>query len=147
MGTINGNGCAQVTKGQILAELETCDFDTFVKALNLAYGQSMVANDVFFAGELDDESFYQSILKYMSENRFGAMNLMDIIRGLSTGDSFVDTNHRYVTYTPSLDTMSFQSFEDLDDLRSCCKLEELAELLFENEKYKRVFCVLDYDKN
>ena len=131
MGTIKGNGCTQVTKEQILGELETCDFDTFVKALNLAYGQSMAANDVFFVGELGTEAFYQSILKYMSESRFGAMNLMDIVRGLAIGDSQVNPEHQYVTYTPSLDTQSFQSYKDIDDLKTCCDLEELAELLLE----------------
>lgn len=77
MGPIKPNGTDQVTKEQVLAELDKCDFDTYVKALNLVYGQSMAANDVFFVGELDDEDFFSSILKYMTESSFGAMNLMD----------------------------------------------------------------------
>ena len=129
----------QVTKERIITELERCDYETFVAALNLAYGQSMAANDVFFVGKLDDETFFDSILKYMSESRFGAMNLMDIVRGLADGDSQVDSSHKYVTYTPSLDGASFQSFEDLDDLKASCNLEEIADRLLEVEKYKTVF--------
>ena len=128
-----------VTKEQIIAELRMCDFDTYVKALNLAYGQSMAANDVFFVGELDDEAFFQTILKYMSKSSFGAMNLMDIVRGLSTGDSLVDTKHKYVIFTPSLDAGSFQSYEDLHDLKNSCDWELLADLLLEDQKYKEVF--------
>ena len=139
------NACEQVTKKKILAELETCDFDAFVKALNLAYCQSMAANDVFFVGKLDDEAFYQSILKYMSGGCFGAMNLMDIVRGLSTGDSLVNLDHKYVIYVPSLDVQSLQSYEDLDDLKKCCDLEGLVDLLLEDKKYQRVF--EKYDKN
>lgn len=139
------NACEQVTKKQILAELETCDFDAFVKALNLAYGQSMAANDVFFVGKLDEEAFYQSILKYMSGSSFGAMNLMDIVRGLSTGDSLVNLDHKYVIYVPSLDMQSLQSYEDLDDLKKCCDLKGLVDLLLEDKKYQRVFA--NYDKN
>ncbi len=127
------------TKEQIVAELEKCDFEVFVAALNLTYGQSMAANDVFFVGELDDEAFYSSILKYMSESPFGAMNLMDIVRGLADGDSRVDSGHRYVTYTPSLDGASLQSYEDLDELKGSCNLEEIADHLWEGHKYKKVF--------
>lgn len=129
----------QVIKEQIVTELKKCDFETFVVALNLTYGQSMAANDVFFVGELDDEAFYNSILKYMSENSFGAMNLMDIVRGLSSGDSQVNLDHKYVMYTPSLDAQSIQSYKDLDDLKKCCELEDLADLLLEGQKYKEVF--------
>ena len=132
----------QVTKERIITELEKCDFETFVVALNLTYGQSMAANDVFFVGELDDEAFYSSILKYMSESTFGAMNLMDIVRGLSAGDSQVNPDHKYIMYTPSLDAQSIQSYEDLDDLKKCCELEDLADLLLEGQKYKEVFSEL-----
>ena len=132
----------QVIKEQIVTELKKCDFETFVAALNLTYGQSMAANDVFFVGELDDEAFYNSIFKYMSENSFGAMNLMDVIHGLSSGDSQVNPGHKYVIYTPSLDAQSLKSYEDLDDLKKCCELEDLADLLLENQKYKEVFTEL-----
>ena len=135
---IKNNECNMPNKEQILYELEKCDYETFVSALNLAYGQSMAANDVFFVGKLDDETFFASVLKYMLESRFGAMNLMDIVHGLADGDSQVDAKHKYVTYTPSLDGASLQSYEDLDDLKSCCDLEELAERLLEDERYKEV---------
>lgn len=128
----------QVIKDKIVAELENCDFDTFVKALNLTYGQVMA----IFVGELNDKAFYSSVLKYMSENDFGAMDLMGAVRGLSNGHSFVDTMHKYVIYTPSLNDQSFQSYEDLDDLKTCCELAELADLLLEDQKYKKVFPVL-----
>lgn len=139
METVDKNECDQVLKGQIIAELEKCDFEAFVAVLNLAYGQSMAANDVFFVGELEDEAFFGSILKYMSESPFGAMNLMDIVRGLADGDSQVDSGHKYVMYTPSLDGASLQSYEDLDDLKQCCELEEIADHLWEGHKYKKVF--------
>ena len=103
----------------------------------------MAANDVFFVGELDDEAFYSSILKYMSESSFGAMNLMDVIHGLSSGDSEVNPGHKYVIYTPSLDAQSLKSYEDLDDLKQCCELEELADLLLEDCKYKEVFSIVN----
>lgn len=124
-------GANRVTKAQILDELKKCDFDSYVKALNLAYGQSMAANDVFFVGELDNEAFFDSVLKFMSKSQFGAMNLMDLVRGLATGDSRVNPEHKYVTYTPSLDGASLQSYKDLDDLKKCCDIESLAELLLE----------------
>lgn len=63
METVEKKDGDQVTKELIIAELEKCDYETFVPALNLAYGQSMAANDVFFVGELDDEAFFQTILK------------------------------------------------------------------------------------
>lgn len=138
METVGKNECDQVLKGQIIAELKKCDFELFVATLNLAYGQSMAANDVFFVGMLGDETFYDSILKYMLESRFGGMNLMDIVRGLADGDSQVNSSHKYVTYTPSLDGASLQSYEDLDDLKETCDLEELAERLLEDQKYQLV---------
>ena len=138
MEAVGKNECDQVLKGQIIAELEKCDFELFVATLNLAYDQSMAANDVFFVGMLDDEAFYDSILKYMSESRFGGMNLMDIVRGLANGDSRVNSSHKYVTYTPSLDGASLQSYENLDDLKEACNLEELAERLLEDQKYQLV---------
>ena len=145
MGKLVKNVCDQFVKEQILAELETCDFETYVNALNLTFGQSMAANDVFFVGKLDDEAFYQSILEYMIGSRFGVMNLMDIVRGLATGESHVSKDHKYVTYTPSLDGMALRSYKDLDDLKKSLGLECLAEHLLEDKKYRRV--LVDYDKN
>ena len=136
---IENNECNMPNKEQILHELENCDFETFVAALNLAYGQSMAANDVFFVGKLEDEAFFYSILKYMSESRFGAMNLMDIVRGLIEGDSQVDYKHKYVTYTPSLDGASLQSYEDLDDLKKSFNLEEITDSLREDNTYQDLF--------
>ena len=139
METVEKKDGDQVTKGLIIAELEKCGYETFVATLNLAYGQSMAANDVFFIGELDDEAFFQTILKYMSKSSFGAINLMDIVRGLSSGDSQVNFKHKFVIYTRSLDTGAFQSYEDLDDLKQCCEFEDLADILLENQKYIEVF--------
>ena len=99
----------------------------------------MAANEVFFVGELDDEAFFQSILKYMLESNFGAMNLMDVIHGLSSGDSEVNPGHKYVIYTPSLDAQSLKSYEDLHDLKNSCNWEQLADSLLENQKYNEVF--------
>ena len=135
MKTLEKKEGSHVTKEGIIAELENCDFDTFVKAMNITYGQTMAV----FIGELNDEVFYSSVLKFIAKNDFGAMNLMNLVHGLSNGNSFVDTMHKYVIYTPSLDDLSFQSYEDLDDLKNCCELAELADLLLEENKYKVLF--------
>ena len=128
------------TKEQIVSALQECNFETFAQALNIAFSESMAANDAFFVGKLDDEAFFESVLKYLSEGRFGAMNLMDLVHGLANGNSLVDSGHKYVIYTPSLDEGALQSYADLHELKQCCDLHELAERLLDVDKYNQVLC-------
>ena len=127
------------TKEQIVSALEKCEFEAFVKALDIAFSDSMAANDVFFVGKLDDEAFFESVLKYLSESSFGAMGMMDLVHGLANGNSQVDSDHKYVIYIPSLDEGALHSYGSLDELKQCCDLHELAERLLEDNTYREVF--------
>ena len=129
----------QMTRERLAAELEKCDFETFAKALNIAFTESMAANDAFFVGKLDDEAFFESVLNYLSESSFGAMSMMELVHGLANGNSQVDSHHQYVIYTPSLDEGALQSYNSLDELKQCCDLHDLAERLLEDNTYREVF--------